>query len=118
MSVEPPSSGRPTGPPSGPLSGPSGPPSQPPSQPPGDGGGQGGEPRRPWWKSVPRVATLTTAVVVAAALGLVLTRSGDSSGKHGEVFLQAANSSGQDPFTESTATKSSAVPASAAPAAS
>ncbi len=67
---------------------------------------------------MPRVATLTTAVVVAAALALVLTRSGDSSGKRGEVFLQAANSSGQDPFTESTAKKSSAAPVSAAPAAS
>ncbi|MER5795068.1 DUF6777 domain-containing protein [Streptomyces sp. NPDC001980] len=118
MSVEPPSSGRPTGPPSGPLSGPSGPPPGPPSQPPGGGDGQGGEPHRPWWRSAPRVATLTTAVVVAAALALVLTRSGDSSGKRGEVFLQAANSSGQDPFTESTAQKSSAAPLSAAPAAS
>ncbi|MER6084383.1 DUF6777 domain-containing protein [Streptomyces sp. NPDC001833] len=118
MSVEPPSSGRPTGPPSGPLSGPSGPPPGPPSQPTGGGDGQGGEPRRPWWRSAPRVATLTTAVVVAAALAVVLTRSGDSSGRRGEVFLQAADSSGQDPFTESTAKKSSAAPLSAAPAAS
>ncbi len=67
---------------------------------------------------MPRVATLTTAVVVAAALALVLTRSGDNSGKRGEVFLQAANSSGKDPFTESTAKKSSAAPVSAAPTAS
>lgn len=118
MSVEPPSSGRPTGPPSGPLSGPSGPPPGPPSQPSGGGDGHGGDPHRPWWRSVPRVATLTTAVVIAAALALVLTRSGDSSGKHGEVFLQAADSSGQDPFTESTAKKSSAAPVSAAPVAS
>ncbi|MEW1776356.1 DUF6777 domain-containing protein [Streptomyces sp. NPDC086777] len=115
MSVEPPSSGRPTGPPSGPLSGPSGPPPGPPAQPPGGGDGQGGEPHRPWWRSAPRVATLTTAVVVAAALAVVLTRSGESSGRRGEVFLQAANSSGQDPFTESTARKSTAAEVSAAP---
>lgn len=119
MSVEPPSSGRPTGPPSGPLSGPPGPPPGPPSQPPpGGGDGQDGEPHRPWWRSAPRVATLTTAVVVAAALAVVLTRSGDSSGRSGEVFLQAANSSGQDPFTESTAKKSTAAQVPAAPVAS
>ena len=67
---------------------------------------------------MPRIATLTTAVLVAAALALVFTRSGGSSGRHAEVFLQAANSSGQDPFTESTAKNSAAAPLSAAPAAS
>lgn len=59
---------------------------------------------------------LTTAVVVAAVLAVVLTRSDGGSGKTGEVFLQAANSSGQDPFTESSATKSSVAPASSVPA--
>lgn len=58
---------------------------------------------------------LTTAVVVAAVLAVVFTRPGGGSGKGGEVFLQAANSSGQDPFTESSATKSSDAPASSAP---
>ncbi|MBW8797638.1 MAG: hypothetical protein JF597_29870 [Streptomyces sp.] len=57
-------------------------------------------------------------MVVATALALVLTRSGDSSGRRGEVFLQSANSSGQDPFTESTARKATAAPLSAAPAGS
>lgn len=57
---------------------------------------------------------LTTAVVVAAVLAVVLTRPDGGSGKGGEVFLQAANSSGQDPFTESSATKSSVAPASSA----
>ncbi|MET9871022.1 hypothetical protein ABZZ16_33720, partial [Streptomyces sp. NPDC006386] len=66
MSVEPPSSGRPTGPPSGPLSGPSQPPpgGGPPPEPP-SGGGEPPEPRRPWWGSVPRVALIATAVVAA-----------------------------------------------------
>ncbi|WP_327715172.1 hypothetical protein OG381_06640 [Streptomyces sp. NBC_00490] len=120
MSVEPPSSGRPTGPPSGPLSGPSQPPSGPPSQPPGGGGGAPPpEPHRPWWRSVPRIALLATAVVAAVILGLVFSRSDGGSGSksgNGEVFLQAAAKTGPDPFTESTATDSSAAPASASPA--
>ena len=118
MSVEPPSSGRPTGPPSGPLSGPSQPPSGPPSQPPsgGSGGGQPPpEPHRPWWRSAPRVAVLTTAVVAAVVLAVVFTHSGGGSGKSGEVFLQAAGKTGPDPFTPSTANDSSAAPVSAAP---
>ncbi|MEU2334379.1 DUF6777 domain-containing protein [Streptomyces sp. NPDC013172] len=155
MSVEPPSSGRPTGPPSGPLSGPSRPPAGPPPQPPGgdaghgggpgggpgggrgdrrgggpgdgqgggpgdghgggSGDGRGGGPPGAWWRSAPRIAMLTTAVVVVAALAVVLTRTAGSGGP-GEVFLQSANSSGQDPFTRSTATKT--VSASAAPVAS
>ncbi|NUR41344.1 MAG: hypothetical protein HOV73_14795 [Streptomyces sp.] len=118
MSSEPPSSGRPTGPPSGPLSGPSQPPSGPPSQPPGStGGAPPPEPRRPWWRSVSRVAVLAAAVVAAVVVALVLTRSdGGGSGKDGEVFLQAASKTGPDPFTESTATDSSAPPVSASPA--
>ncbi|MFH8467996.1 DUF6777 domain-containing protein [Streptomyces sp. NPDC017991] len=104
MSVEPPSSGRPTGPPSGPLSGPTRPNPVPPpggSGPTGSsiggpgegsgtgagtGGGSGGGasgppgsgagkgPERPWWKSVPRVALIAAAVVVAVVLAVVLTR--------------------------------------------
>ncbi|KKD06780.1 DUF6777 domain-containing protein [Streptomyces sp. WM6386] len=120
MSVEPPSSGRPTGPPSGPLSGPSQPPSGPPSQPPGGSGGAppSPEPHRPWWRSVPRIALLATAVAAAVVLGLVLTRPDGGSGKSGnsEVFLQAAGKTGPDPFTGSTATDSSAAPVSASPA--
>lgn len=61
---------------------------------------------------------LTTAVVVAAVLAVVLTRAGSGTGKRGEVFLQAANSAGQDPFTESTAVKSSVTSESPAPSAS
>ncbi|MGQ4419852.1 DUF6777 domain-containing protein [Streptomyces sp. SAS_269] len=106
MSVEPPSSGRPTGPPSGPLSGPSQPPTGPPSPPPGGGSGPwggGGGPHRPWWKSAPRVAALTAVVVAVAVLAVVLTRPGTgSSAKGGEVFLLPAGQTGPDPFTEST----------------
>ncbi|MFC8513106.1 DUF6777 domain-containing protein [Streptomyces sp. NPDC057257] len=120
MSVEPPSSGRPTGPPSGPLSGPSQPPSGPPSQPPGSSGGTPSpEPHRPWWKSAPRVAVLTTAVVAAVVLAVVFTRSdgsGSGASGSGEVFLQSASKTGPDPFTASTAEDSSAAPVSASPA--
>ena len=120
MSVEPPSSGRPSGPPSGPLSGPSQPPSGPPAPPP-SGSGAGApspEPHQPWWKSVPRIAILSTVVVAAVVLAVVLSRgdggTGDSA--QGEVFLQAAGSTGPDPFTESTATDSSAPPVTPSPA--
>ncbi|NUR02314.1 MAG: hypothetical protein HOY79_38995 [Streptomyces sp.] len=117
MSLEPPSSGRPTGPPSGPLSGPSQPPSGPPSQPPGSGSGTPSPPpRRPWWRSAPRVAVLTTVVVAAVVLAVVFSRSGGGSGKGGEVFLQAAGKTGPEPFTQSTATDSSAPAVPASPA--
>ncbi|MEV7731344.1 DUF6777 domain-containing protein [Streptomyces sp. NPDC088921] len=119
MSVEPPSSGRPTGPPSGPLSGPSQPPSGPPSQPPDSSGGASApEPRRPWWRSAPRVAVIAAAVVAAVVLAVVFTRSdggSTSAGGDGEVFLQAAAKTGPDPFTDSTAKDSSVPPASASP---
>ncbi|MFE6280859.1 DUF6777 domain-containing protein [Streptomyces sp. NPDC057877] len=125
MSVEPPSSGRPTGPPSGPLSGSSQPPSGPPSPPPGGGPpgpGPGPEPgpQRPWWRSVPRVAAITAAVVAAVIIAVVVTRPGggggsDSASDDGEVFLTAAGKSGPDPFTESTAEDSSAPPATPSP---
>ncbi|MET9443455.1 DUF6777 domain-containing protein [Streptomyces sp. NPDC006610] len=115
MSVEPPSSGRPTGPPSGPLSGPSQPPSGPPSPPPGGGASQAPQPRRPWWRSVPRIAVLAVLAAAAVAVAFVLTRpdggSNTVAGGGGELFLQAAGKSGPDPFTESTAKDSSAPPA-------
>ncbi|GAA4042595.1 DUF6777 domain-containing protein [Streptomyces shaanxiensis] len=121
MSVEPPSSGRPTGPPSGPLSGPSQPPAGPPSQPPSDtgGGAPGPEPHHPWWRSVPRIAALTAVVVAAVLVAVVLSRGGGGNGtaQSGEVFLQAAGSTGPDPFTESTAKDSTAPPVSPSPAA-
>ncbi|MGX1881717.1 DUF6777 domain-containing protein [Streptomyces sp. NPDC055287] len=133
-SQPPPSSGRPTGPPSGPLSGPTQPgqpgptpppetPSGPPYGPPGDGGGTGGAggaggaggpegPGRPWWRSAPRIAVIATAIVAAVVLTVVLTRPDGGSGEGGEVFLEAAGSSGPDPYTESTATDTSAATAS------
>ncbi|MFE5370161.1 DUF6777 domain-containing protein [Streptomyces mirabilis] len=152
MSVDPPSSDRPTGPPAGPLSGsprpgasdhapthgigrpltpppsvppsgpPTGPPTGPPSGPPGGGGsggrgpggrpGHGGGPDHPWWKSAPRMALITGVVVAGVVLGVVLARSGGTSGtaSGGELFLQAANRPGPDPFTESTAKDSSTTP--------
>ncbi|MEV7081162.1 DUF6777 domain-containing protein [Streptomyces sp. NPDC093516] len=126
MSVEPPSSGRPTGPPSGPLSGPSQPPpgGGPPSEPTGGGGAGGPEPRRPWWGSVPRVAIVATAVVAAVILAVVLSRpdgggtgasDGGTSTSQGEIFLQPAADTGPDPFTESTAEQASASPVSPSP---
>ena len=70
---------------------------------------------------MPRVAILTAVVVAAVVLGLVFTRSDGGSTKSaskGEVFLQAAAKTGPDPFTESTASESSAPPVSASPTAS
>ncbi|GAA2533076.1 MULTISPECIES: DUF6777 domain-containing protein [Streptomyces] len=121
MSVEPPSAGRPTGPPSGPLSGGSRPPpSGPPSQPPGGGGDAGppGPERRPWWKSVPTLAVLAAAVAAAVLLAVVFTRSdGGAEAGGGEIFLQAANATGPDPFTGSTAEDGSPPPVTPSPAA-
>ncbi|MER6130144.1 DUF6777 domain-containing protein, partial [Streptomyces sp. NPDC001795] len=72
----------------------------------------------PWWKSAPRVALITALAVAGVALGLVLTRSGGGGGTpaRGEVFLQAADKTGPDPFTESSATNSSAAPETPTPA--
>ncbi|MHA4779397.1 DUF6777 domain-containing protein [Streptomyces sp. MSC1_001] len=140
----------PSGPPSGPLSGRStrpgtaGPP--PPPGPPhdGSGGGRGGggssggsgdggagrsgssrsdgPGKGPWWRSVPKVASVTAVVVAAAALAVVLTNRPDGGGGTGasgggEVFLQNAAASGPDPFTPSTARTggASASPASLPP---
>jgi hypothetical protein len=51
-------------------------------------------------------------VVAGVVIGVVLSRSGGTSGtgSGGEVFLQAANKSGPDPFTESTAKSDSIAP--------
>ncbi|WP_254707821.1 DUF6777 domain-containing protein, partial [Streptomyces lunaelactis] len=122
-----------------PLSGPSQPgPPPPPSSPsgppsgggPGGTGGYGGSggpgggdgpaqgsgegPGHPWWRSVPKVATIAVALVAAVVLTIVLTRP-DGSGKGGEVVLQAAGSTGPDPYTESTARESSPPPTPPAP---
>lgn len=64
------------------------------------------------------MAVLITAVVVAAVVAVVLTRPGGGAGRRGEVFLQAADSTGQDPFTASSTRKSVAAPVSATPVAS
>ncbi|MGW8883765.1 DUF6777 domain-containing protein [Streptomyces sp. NPDC055749] len=76
---------------------------------PSGGGGQGGSgPDRAWWRSAPRVAVITLAIVAAVVLTVVLTRPDGGTKAGGEVFLEAAGSSGEDPFTESTATKEEA----------
>ncbi|WP_411082782.1 DUF6777 domain-containing protein [Streptomyces sp. cmx-18-6] len=89
---------------------------------PGSGSGSGAAPDpgpgRPWWRSVPRIAAIVTAVVVAVGLVVFLTRPDDGGSKAGgEVFLQPAGESGPDPFTESTARESDADPESASPSA-
>lgn len=68
---------------------------------------------------MPRIAAITAAVVVAVALVVFLTRPDDGGGSKagGEVFLQAAGSSGPDPFTESTARESDPEPGTASPSA-
>ncbi|WP_369166638.1 DUF6777 domain-containing protein [Streptomyces sp. R28] len=97
MSVEPPSSGRPTGPPSGPLS---------------------PEPHPPWWKSVPRIAVLTAVVVAAVVLAIVFSRGGGDTSPvaSGEVFGQPKDEQGPNPFTRSTAQNTSAAPVTPSPA--
>ncbi|MFD2012130.1 DUF6777 domain-containing protein [Streptomyces narbonensis] len=141
----------PSGPPSGPLSGPGSSPGSagtppPPGPPsgggagggssgggspgggsPGGGGPSGGGPDGgqggggPWWRSVPKVASVTAVIVAGVALAVVLTNQSDDSGTSasggGEVFLQNAAASGPDPFTQSTARTSgaSASPASLPP---
>lgn len=79
---------------------------------PGGPSGHGSGPDHPWWKSAPRIALITGVVVAGVVIGVVLSRSGGTSGtgSGGEVFLQAANKSGPDPFTESTAKSDSTAP--------
>lgn len=68
---------------------------------------------------MPRIAAITVVVVAAVVVAVVLSR-GDGGGTgstagNGEVFLQAAGKTGPDPFTESTATDSSAPPITPSP---
>ncbi|QNE78810.1 hypothetical protein F0344_33185 [Streptomyces finlayi] len=49
------------------------------------------------------MAVIALALVAAVVITVVLTRPDQSTKAGGEVFLQAAGSTGQDPFTESTA---------------
>ncbi|MFF0333494.1 DUF6777 domain-containing protein [Streptomyces fimicarius] len=81
----------------------------------GSGTAPGSGPGRPWWRSVPRIAAIATALVAAVVLVVVLTRPDGGSKAGGEVFLQAAGESGQDPFTESTAKESDPEPGTASP---
>ncbi|MDX3248390.1 DUF6777 domain-containing protein, partial [Streptomyces sp. ME18-1-4] len=94
----------------------------PPSEPTGgDSGGGEWEPRRPWWRSAPRVALITTAVVAATALALVLTRpNGGGSNQAGELFMQPAGEEGPNSFTPKTNNPGTASvpPATVAPSAS
>ncbi|WNI26403.1 DUF6777 domain-containing protein [Streptomyces sp. ITFR-16] len=64
---------------------------------------------------MPKVATVAVAIVAAVVLTVVLTRPDGSSKAGGEVFLQAASSTGPDPYTPSSARDSS--PATATPTA-
>ncbi|MFJ8974203.1 DUF6777 domain-containing protein [Streptomyces anulatus] len=81
----------------------------------GSGASPGPGPDRPWWRSVPRIAAIATALVAAVVLVVVLTRPDGGSKAGGEVFLQAAGDSGPDPFTESTARDSEPEPGTASP---
>lgn len=58
------------------------------------------------------MALITGVVAAGVVLGVVLSRSGGTSGtaSGGELFLQAASKSGPAPFTESTAKDSSLAP--------
>ncbi len=85
--------------------------------PGGSGAAPGSGPGRPWWRSVPRIAAIATALVAAVVLIVVLTRPDGGSKAGGEVFLQAAGESGPDPFTESTARESDPEPGMASPSA-
>ncbi|GAA2992696.1 hypothetical protein Sfulv_03260 [Streptomyces fulvorobeus] len=49
------------------------------------------------------MAVIAVALVAAVVVTVVLTRPEEGAKAGGEVFLQAAGSSGRDPFTESTA---------------
>ncbi|MER7812761.1 DUF6777 domain-containing protein [Streptomyces sp900116325] len=139
MSSQPPSSDRPTGPPSGPLSGPTQPASMPPppgtpsgsaggppssgdsgaggSSGPGGPSGSGGGPGRPWWRSVPKVATIAAVIIAVAVMAVVFIRPDGDGGStaRGEIFLQPAGSAGQDPFTDSTSRSSAPATPTTAP---
>ncbi|MEW1551103.1 DUF6777 domain-containing protein [Streptomyces tsukubensis] len=83
----------------------------------GGSGGSGGGPKepgggsgRPWWRSVPKAVLIGVAAAVVIAVVLLLTLPGGSGGSGSsasrEVFLQAAGSTGPDPYTASTAQES------------
>ncbi|MFE2284316.1 DUF6777 domain-containing protein [Streptomyces sp. NPDC059443] len=113
-------------------------PPPPPPAPPGSGGGPGGPggvggpggpggssgasagpPPKPWWRSLPRLATAMVALAAAVTLAVVLTRptgGGTGTSAGGEVFLQPAAASGPDPFTESTAAEQATPPPESTPA--
>lgn len=128
MSDVPTTPGPPLGPPSGPPSWPpQGPPSGPPPQgppagpPPGPGGtyptpGPGAAPAGGGGIQPPVIVGIVV-VVLLLIVGIAVLANGDddqpeSAPGEGEVFLEAADNSGQDPFTSSTAapTPSSTVP--------
>ncbi|MFJ6102088.1 DUF6777 domain-containing protein [Streptomyces sp. NPDC092359] len=87
----------------------------------GGGGSGGGSGKGPWWRSVPKVASVAAVLVAAGALAVVLTNrpggNGTAGSGGGEVFLQNAAATGPDPFTRSTARAGtgSAPPASLPP---
>ncbi|WP_284580865.1 DUF6777 domain-containing protein [Streptomyces sp. 2P-4] len=66
---------------------------------------------------MPRIATVTGAAVVAGVLAVVFTRpDGGGGGQQtaaGEVILEPTGSTGEEPFTPSTANATTALPAAA-----
>ncbi|CAL9375084.1 hypothetical protein SUDANB120_00941 [Streptomyces sp. enrichment culture] len=67
---------------------------------------------------MPRIATVTGAAVVAGVLAVVFTRpdGGGAGGRQtaaGEVILEPTGSTGEEPFTPSTANATTALPAAA-----
>ncbi|WP_217492616.1 DUF6777 domain-containing protein, partial [Streptomyces prasinopilosus] len=80
------------------------------------GTGPSGRGRRPWSRSVSGIGVLVAALAVAMLLAVLLTRTdGGSEAGGGEVFLQAADEAGPDPFTASTAENGSAPPTASVP---
>ncbi|MGW6155375.1 DUF6777 domain-containing protein [Streptomyces sp. NPDC055144] len=76
--------------------------------PPGDTPPGGPHPDRPWWRFTPKkLVALGVLIVAAVVLTVVLTRSGGGGGTAAgdELFLQSADSSGPDPYTESSTRK-------------
>ncbi|MGV9314301.1 DUF6777 domain-containing protein [Streptomyces sp. NPDC003691] len=96
----------------------------------GGGGGGGGDgsggpaepgsgPEGPWWRRIPRTALIGIAAAAVIAIVLVLTLPGGGGGSGSasgpEVFLQAAGSTGPDPYTASTAQESTPPKETASP---
>ncbi|MGW1881454.1 DUF6777 domain-containing protein [Streptomyces sp. NPDC001970] len=83
--------------------------------PGGPGGGAGGR-GEPWYRSFPKIAAVTALVVAAVVISVVLTRPGGGpAGARDELVLQAADATGRDPFTESTAGGTAEEPPAAVP---